>query len=73
MAKLIYCGPVVKPGEGIPLPEGWPMATHSEDDPEVVKAKLASGNYRLEEEPEVRESSSRTRRHEPDGDTSDKP
>jgi len=50
MAKLIYCGPEVVPGAGIPLPEGWPMASHSEDDPEVLAAKLKSGNYKQDVE-----------------------
>lgn len=42
--KLNYTGP--KPGRGaIPLPEGWPAATHDETDREVREAKLKSGMY----------------------------
>lgn len=50
MPKLEYCGPKVEPGGGIPLPEGWPMATHLEDDEALAAEKVASGKYRLADE-----------------------
>lgn len=51
MAKLIYCGPEVAPGGGIPLPEGWPMAAHEEPDEVLATAKVESGNYRYANPP----------------------
>lgn len=41
MAKLKYIGPSSEDGGGVPLPEGWPAESHSDDDEERVKAKLA--------------------------------
>lgn len=43
---LSYIGPVIRPGEGVPLPEGWPAIDHEEASEEVATAKLASGMYR---------------------------
>lgn len=54
MAKLIYCGPEVKPGEGIPLAEGWPyVPEHNEDDDALAAEKVASGNYRYANPPKA--------------------
>ena len=50
-AGLRYIGPAIKPGEGIPLPQGYPACDHDESDPELRKAKIASGFYALQETP----------------------
>ena len=43
--RLIYTGPDPAVVGIVPLPEGWPAADHDEEDAEVAKAKVASGNY----------------------------
>ena len=43
--RLIYIGPERRPGDVVPLPEGWPAAGHDEPDDDVRAAKLASGMY----------------------------
>lgn len=48
--KLVYIGPSFEESGGVvPLPEGWTTEAHNERDPEVAKAKIASGKYRKEE------------------------
>ena len=44
---LIYIGPAIVPGGGIPLPQGWPAIDHAEPDDELRAAKLASGFYEI--------------------------
>ena len=51
MPKLIYIGPVPEPGTGIPLPEGWGMLDHEEEDEALAAAKVESGNYRYANPP----------------------
>lgn len=43
--RLTYIGPPVVDGL-VPLPEGWPAATHHELDEDRAEEKLASGFYR---------------------------
>ena len=45
---LRYCGPVIRPGEGVPLPQGWPAADHDEPDEALAKEKLASKMYQAD-------------------------
>lgn len=44
--RLEYLGPDPNDLEVVPLPEGWPAASHDEPDAEVAAAKVASGAYR---------------------------
>lgn len=47
--KLIYIG--ISPAENggtVPLPEGWPAASHDEDNEALAAEKVASGNYRAD-------------------------
>jgi len=48
---LRYTGIVVLPGEGVPTPQGWPAANHSEPDAALAKEKAASEWYELAPEP----------------------
>lgn len=45
--KLIYIGPDVQVGHGVPLPEGYPRRDHDEPDPAKAKEKVKSGFYEL--------------------------
>ena len=44
---LRYTGPAIVPGEGVPLPQGWPAEDHSEPDAKLRAEKIASGFYAL--------------------------
>lgn len=47
MARLTFVGERPKRGSAIPLPEGWTMDEHDEDNELLAVAKLASGLYAL--------------------------
>lgn len=49
---LRYVGPAPADVGVVPLPEGWPAATHEETDVALLAEKLASGMY----EPAVSEA-----------------
>ena len=48
MVALRYTGPAIPPGTAVPLPEGWPAASHSEPDAALAAEKIASGNYAVD-------------------------
>jgi hypothetical protein len=50
-SALRYCGPAIRPGDGVGLPQGWPAGDHVEPDDELRAEKIASGNYALVTDP----------------------
>ena len=46
--SLRFVGELPANGSTLALPEGWPAAAHTEGDPAVAAAKLASGQYQVE-------------------------
>ena len=49
--ELIYIGPSVEEAGLVPLPEGWPAASHNEGNETLAAEKVASGSYRAKEKP----------------------